>query len=453
MKVTHYSNSFISVRSQGEHIVCDPWMGKANTGGWQSFPEYPVDQLAGHLADARWIYVSHLHDDHFHPRTLQALGLLDREFIIKRFQTPILRERLKKLGVSRVVELDPFVVNQVGSFQVGIFPQMTSNYSGLVDDVNYDLDTSIAFKAGGTVFFNQVDNPLSMQDVIQVRDWIFENLGRIDIACRMSGAASEYPHLFLGIDQVGEKARIVERALNDLADWLRLLDPTFYFSAGGTYLIPGWMGSYSHSVAQPNYQEISQLINQLGLRARPLALEGGYSFDISVEQAQISTSPEVMPVQADLQAAIRMHSADPYDYEVLVAPTFDKVLEMLRLAQENWQKRVQQDALKITQSIRFEIYRALAVVDGKPDQAENLGGYRLFGSSEETTGELTIHIDQRALVGCMTRRFIWNGVLGALCLYERIPNRHFPTDVFSLNFLTLTMDQIQNFELTQVLKA
>lgn len=219
MKITHFSNSFITVSSQGERIVCDPWVGKANASGWQSFPEFSYSTLREHLSDARWIYLSHLHDDHFHPQTLKALGLLDREFVVMRFQSPLMRERLKKLGVTRIHEFDPFTANRLGPFEVSIFPQMTSNSSGLRDDVNYDLDTSIAFKADGIVFFNQVDNPLQNEDVIQVRNWIFNQMGKIDIACLMSGAASEYPHLFLGIDQEAEKKRIVEKSLIELITW------------------------------------------------------------------------------------------------------------------------------------------------------------------------------------------------------------------------------------------
>ena len=223
MKITHYSNSFMSVASQGERIVCDPWAGKANSSGWQSFPEFSGQELTEHLADVRWVYLSHLHDDHFHPDTLKSCGLLDREFIIKRFQSPVLRERLKRLGVTRIHEVEPFTVNNFGPFELTIFPQMTSNSSALEDDVNYDLDTSIAIKADGVVFFNQVDNPLSLKDLTLISDHIVEHLGAIDVTCIMSGAASEYPHLFLGIDQVSEKRRILDRSLDDLGDWLRLL--------------------------------------------------------------------------------------------------------------------------------------------------------------------------------------------------------------------------------------
>ena len=444
MKITHYSNSFISVRSQGEHFVCDPWMGKANTGGWQSFPEFPVDKLAGHLSDARWVYLSHLHDDHFHPETLKALGLLDREFVIKRFQAPVMRERLKKLGVKHIRELDSFTISRLGPFEVAIFPQMTSNSSGLDDDVNYDLDTSIVFKADGEVFFNQVDNPLSTVDLAEVRDWILRSLGPIDICCSMSGAASEYPHLFLGIDQSSEKRRIVEGALNKLMTGLDLLAPKFYFPAGGTYLIPGWLSRYGENVAQPDFQEIRQLIENLKLGVRPLELEGGFSIDVSTHN---QFDPDVSSIEPDLDAATRMHSSDPYDYEVLATPQYTRLVEMLDAARENWINKVHGDALHIMQSIRFDIYIELSVKDGIPDATRKLGSYQLFQSNVKKAGDLIIHIDQRALYGCLSRRFVWNGVLGSVCLYERKPNRHFPTDFFSINFFSLSNDQKRNFDI------
>ncbi len=443
MKITHYSNSFISVRSQGDHIVCDPWMGKANTGGWHSFPEYPVDHLACHLSDARMIFLSHLHDDHFHPETLKALGLLDRDFVIKKFKTPIMRERLKRLGVTRIHELDPFTVNHLGPFEIAIFPQMTSNSSALVDDLNYDLDTSIAIKAEGKIFFNQVDNPLSTADVTLVRDWIFSQMGKVDIACLMSGAASEYPHLFLGIDQEGEKRRIVDKSLKELMTWLELLEPTFYFPAGGTYLIPGWLSAFSHNIAQPTYQEISHLIQQRKLKVRPLALEGGYSIDICSDHTLTRTEPKVVPIEVCRRIATIMHSTDPYDYEMVATPPVAQILEILDAAHENWLKKVNADELHIVQSICFKIYSELSQKGGIPDKELELGSYQLFQSGNKESGELIIHIDKRALFGCLTRRFVWNGVLGSLCLYERSPNRHYPTDFFSINYLVLKDDQIK----------
>lgn len=444
MKITHFSNSFISVSSQGERIVCDPWVGKANAGGWQSFPEFSFSALREHLADVRWVYLSHLHDDHFHPDTLKSCGLLNREFIIKRFQSPVFRERLKRLGVTRIHEVDPFTVQQFGPFELSIFPQMTSNSSGFEDDVNYDLDTSIAIKAEGTVFFNQVDNPLSLQDLTHIRDFMAEQLGAVDVACIMSGAASEYPHLFLGIDQAGEKRRIVERSLTDLGEWLRLLKPRYFFPAGGTYLIPGWMGVFNDNIAQPNSAEISRCVADAGLPVQVCALEGGHFLELSVWQKTARTGSALPPIEANRQVAVDMHRQDRYHYEALEAPTWPTLLALLDAARDNWAHKVSKDGLTIHQAIWFDIYRELRVDGGKPDASKRLGRYQLSQPSRAEIGALVVHIDQRALFGCLTRRLIWNGVLGALCLYERRPNRHYPTDFFSLNFLALSNEQLQS---------
>ena len=448
MKITHFSNSFISVASQGERIVCDPWVGKANAGGWQSFPEFSSQALTEHLADVRWIYLSHLHDDHFHPDTLKSCGLLDREFIIKRFQSPVLKERLKRLGVTRIHEVDPFTVQRFGPFELSIFPQMTSNSSALEDDVNYDLDTSIAIKAEGAVFFNQVDNPLSLEDLALIHDYITQHLGAIDVACLMSGAASEYPHLFLGIDQAGEKRRIVERSLDDLVAWLRLLKPKYFFPAGGTYLIPGWMSAYNDNIAQPDFAEISRFIAGAGISVRPFALEGGHFLKVSSEPPEVRIGLDLPHLEADRQAAIEMHRHDGYLYEDVSVPPWPALAVMLDAARDNWAQKVSKDGLKIRQSIRFDIYRKLRVNGRIPDASQRVDSYQLFNAAEADAGELLIHIDQRALFGCLTRRLVWNGVLGALCLYERRPNRHYPTDFFSLNFLVLSDEQFRALSVT-----
>ena len=447
MKITHFSNSFISVAAQGECIVCDPWGGKANASGWQSFPEFSEVDLREQLVDVRWVYLSHLHDDHFHPDTLKSSGLLEREFIIKRFQSPVFRERLKRLGVTRIHEIEPFTVQQFGPFELSIFPQMTSNSSGLDDDVNYDLDTSIAIKADGSVFFNQVDNPLSLQDLTHIHSYINERLGAIDVTCLMSGAASEYPHLFLGIDQISEKRRIVKRSLIDLYDWLRLLKPRYFFPAGGTYLIPGWMGIFNDNIAQPNFVEISSHIAASDLPVQALDLEGGRFIELSAGQKTAQMGVDLPSLQANRQVAIEMHRHDSYQYEALMAPAWPILMTLLNTARENWARKISQDGLTIHQVIQFDIYSQLGLDGYKPDASQLLGSYQICHASQADAGVLVIHIDQRALFGCLTRRLIWNGVLGALCLFDRRPNRHYPTDFFSINFLTLSNEQLQAFAL------
>jgi UDP-MurNAc hydroxylase len=408
-------------------------------GGWQSFPEFSVSSMANHLVGTRWVYISHLHDDHFDPWTLQALGLMECEFIIKRFATPILRDRLRRLGASVVHEIDPFTLQRFDTLELAIFPQMTSNSDGLEDDVNYELDTSIAFKGDGAVFFNQVDNPLSLNDLKKIKTWISMNMGDIDVSCLMSGAASEYPHLFLSIDTAAEKERIISRSLMDLTDWLRLLRPRVYFPAGGTYLIPGWLSRFNDLIAQPSFDDISQFLAEADVDVRAINLEGGRSLEVAssgIRDLGLAISPTVA-VRAH---SIERHVNDTYAYEDSPTVPFSTLQPLLEQARANWQSRVTLSSIRIRQRITLRIYPSLPNDFG----SAAWDTYILTDGSQDEAGDLVIHIDSRAVLGCLTRRFIWNGVLGSLCLYERRPNTFYPADVFSLNYLTLSHEQVKS---------
>jgi hypothetical protein len=115
---------------------------------------------------------------------------------------------------------------------------------------------------------------------------------------------------------------------------------------------------------------------------------------------------------------------------------------MLDAARDNWERKTSKDGIRIRQSIRFDIYPKLCLNGGVPDVSCGVDQYQLFCATETDTGDLIIHIDQRALFGCLSRRLVWNGVLGTQCLYERRPNVHYPSDIFSINFLTLSGLQI-----------
>ena len=106
MRISHFSNSFIVIQSGVSKIVCDPWVGKANHGGWQSYPEFNDKKLIDSLKNTDYVYISHLHDDHYDPNFLIRSGLIEKTFIIKNFKSKVLIKRLKYIGVSRILELD-----------------------------------------------------------------------------------------------------------------------------------------------------------------------------------------------------------------------------------------------------------------------------------------------------------------------------------------------------------
>ena len=70
MKITHFCNSFIFVENGNTRIVCDPWVGAAKENSWISYPVHKNGTSILNNLNPNFIYISHLHCDHFDPKIL-----------------------------------------------------------------------------------------------------------------------------------------------------------------------------------------------------------------------------------------------------------------------------------------------------------------------------------------------------------------------------------------------
>lgn len=400
MKITHLNNSFLIVEC-GPKIVCDPWAGTANHGGWHSFPEFDRGELIECVQGVNAVYISHLHSDHLCPKFLKEAGLISKTFLIGRMKNPALKNRLKALGVEMILELEPWVPEKFMGAELTIVPQMTSTSRGLKDDINFDLDTSLIVHDGET-FFNQVDNPLSANDLRRVSSFIAHRYGKLHIAALVFGAASEYPQCFLGIDRGAEKRRIVGESLKEMGETLRILRPAVFFPAGGSYFIPGPVSIdrilLNECIAQPTFEEI---VKANDTESMPVYLEGGRT---------LGGDRKIRPIRT-LRESIDAHKWDTYEHEA------QKVAEdaaAVSAAVENWKSQAPKGS-----TITFHMRDAAwgLVLDGDENK-------------------LTIHMDESAFMRCVYGLASWNQTLsGSLCMFERVPNIHNPNDLFGLNFL------------------
>ncbi|HSW05131.1 MBL fold metallo-hydrolase [Aquabacterium sp.] len=441
MKITHLSNSFIKVGMPQLTLVCDPWVGFGNHGGWHSFPEYPLEHLVSFVADADLVYISHMHSDHFDPAFLAASGLLAKRFVIKRFDNGVLARRLKGMGAAEVIELDAFEVHNECGVSLAIIPQITSNSAGLDDEVNYELDTSLVLHDGRHTFFNQVDNPLSLDDLAKVKAFIAERFGAIDIACLMAGAAGEYPQCFIGIDRAAEQARLVADSLAKLREQVRLLAPRCLFPAGGTYFIPGKFHVLNDRIAQPSHAQFAEAVAAL---STPLVLEGGLQVDVAaacgattLAQAAAALQQVVTPLARDREQAIAAHAQDlyPYQAEPLAEPT-DGLGTLLAEAEQRYRAELQRRQLRLDCEVQFQIHDDLRCDAGLQLLSQPAAEHLLRADPQQPAERrLVIHIDRQALLRCLTRKGNWNQTLsGSLCLFDRRPNVYNPSTLFSLNF-------------------
>jgi UDP-MurNAc hydroxylase len=444
MKITHYSNSFITVEANGAKLVCDPWVGTANHGGWHSYPEYSQQELATAFEGANAIYISHLHSDHFDPDTLKRFNALDCHFLINDFPAKTLRQRLVGLGVRRITELKSFSLTECEGFRVAIVPQMTSNSAGLEDDVNYSLDSSIVIASDRVTFFNQVDNPLSMDNFRTIAAWIRDNVGPIDVLTLVCGAASEYPQCFMNIDRAAASASLIQSQLKQLVEKVGIFEPKFFFPSGGTYFIPGRFSILNQFIAVPEFEQIKDALQAQFPKLRIQSLEGARQ----VETVQTGQGPDFRignlfdgrrPTMDD---AIRQHGDDSYDHEkdpvTQRAFSGEEIEQAFRTAVDEHERKLRELGINMNARISFAVHDRIELDDAGKLASTPAMGLELTAKPLHPDHILKVDIEKGALMRCLMRRASWNQTLsGSLCMFDREPNVFYPTDVFSLNYLVL----------------
>lgn len=126
MRFRVLGHACLEVTGGAKQLLCDPWLvGSAYWRSWWNYPPVP-DGLVETL-DPDFIYLTHLHWDHFHGPTLRRLGL-DRHMLVPKTPDRRIRDDLRSLGCSRITELvhgRPYVLAsgfQITSYQFGYFP-------------------------------------------------------------------------------------------------------------------------------------------------------------------------------------------------------------------------------------------------------------------------------------------------------------------------------------------
>jgi len=151
-KISHLANSFISIEGDNSILTCDPWIGKTNDNAWYSYPLSNFNDLEKKIYKSKYIYISHLHCDHFDFKTLKRFQDKNLSFIIKKFKNGVLKRRLQKLTKKNIHKLECHI--EYSLFKALLkrkFPWNTSLFSSTImyrripNKFNVDMMFSLNF--------------------------------------------------------------------------------------------------------------------------------------------------------------------------------------------------------------------------------------------------------------------------------------------------------------------
>ncbi|MEV6256096.1 Rieske 2Fe-2S domain-containing protein [Nocardia sp. NPDC051911] len=186
MQITSVGHAGFHIRTAAGSILCDPWVNPAYFGSWFPFPDNT--QLDwDELGACDFLYVSHLHRDHFDAKTLAEHVNKDATVLLPDYPVPDLRRELEQLGFHKFFETEDSVKHTVtgpgGDLDVMIIA-LRAPADGPIGD------SGLVVSDGETTCFNMNDaRPVDM-DVLQ------DAFGHVDIHLLQYSGAIWYPMVY-----------------------------------------------------------------------------------------------------------------------------------------------------------------------------------------------------------------------------------------------------------------
>lgn len=178
MKFTILSHAGLLVEHAGVRVVCDPWLlGSCYWRSWWNFPEPDAELTADLRAD--FVYLTHLHWDHFHGPSLRRLFSPKTRILVPKVPTRRMVEDLHYLGFESVAEIP-----HGGAFRFAPDFILRSYQFGL------GVDSGVVLAGGGVTIFNCNDAKLFGLPLKQ----ILREFPRIDFLLRSHSSAGPVPY-------------------------------------------------------------------------------------------------------------------------------------------------------------------------------------------------------------------------------------------------------------------
>ena len=180
MKFTVLSHAGLLVEQGGVRLVMDPWLtGSCYWRSWWNYPAPPAELIDGLTTD--FIYLTHLHWDHFHGPSLRRLLAKNPRVrvLVPKVTTRRMLEDLEYLGFHDITEIPHGT-----SFELGADFKVWSYQFGMA------VDSALIVEAGGRVLFNANDCKHFGLPLRQIT----RRFPRFDFVLRSHSSASPIPY-------------------------------------------------------------------------------------------------------------------------------------------------------------------------------------------------------------------------------------------------------------------
>jgi hypothetical protein len=216
MRITHITHASVLVEADGLRVISDPWWtGPCFGAQWWNYPRPHLEPVTAAPID--YIYISHGHNDHFHPGTLQTLGKSAKVLVSRRIG---LASSIRDLGFD-VIELDDDDRHRLSE-------RLNARIMRTYGD-----DTLMVLTDGRETFVNLNDALHAAPEQVQSQfcELIKRDYGRPNYVFCGHGVASHFPNCYR-VPGKNYEATAARRQRYFNREWVKLihtLEPRFGF--------------------------------------------------------------------------------------------------------------------------------------------------------------------------------------------------------------------------------
>lgn len=435
--VKHYRNSFLDIYNSEIRIWMDPWINTAFSGIWAGCKSlnFLKNELKKKPLD--FIYLSHLHTDHFDIKLLLKLIKLNKKpikFLVKEFKDRRLVNILVKnnINLNNIIEIKPYkIFNLSKTSKIILLPQISNSYTFSKKIISYDLDTSCIFYDNNIKIFNQVDNPYSVNDLKK----ILKKLKQIkfnasfDLSFLSYCGSSEYPFAYLNLNKKKEKDKLIKSQLDLFKKKIAIIESKFFIPAGGTYALDNIFNKLNRYLPIPKFKKILLSINKPD--KKKIINTNKFYFISKNNKIQKYRS-----VFSKYFISSISNNVKNLDYNNIINFKFNK--KKIKNFINNLENNLSMDLKKKYNKLKTQIY--LNIYDVQPLKIKNLKKYNkmishkiIFSKHNKKLIHLNIYFYYKAFLAFSLGKISFNN-LQQHFLYKRNPNIYEPDALFFLNF-------------------
>jgi UDP-MurNAc hydroxylase len=441
LKVTYLQNAAVTIENSGEKILCDPWLiPGCYYGAWHHYPKFNF--IGKEFDDIDYIYISHIHPDHFDIKTMEKLKK-DIPVLIHEFPQKFLKANIEKLGF-KVEELAHNKRTNLGKTWINILaaddcnPEICSRSFGCSFEFNKfgtnQIDTLSVIDNDEQVIVNSNDCPWEIGATTAKK--IKEQYDKIDLLLVGYTGASDYPSCYdLPIDEKEKEAEKKKlKRLRDAESYINMFNPKFYMPFAGRYVLGGKLTSLMKYKGESTQDEginyLLQKINQDQNMGIALNIKSYFDLD-----TKLVSDPYVPENKQEREEYIQnVLSKLKLDYEYEEYPKIESILELIPKAYDRFEQHRKMINYSVNTSILIELDNENMLL-----VSVNGNGFKIIKRTEinNYSKYLYLSLDTRLLYKILqnSKKAHWNNAeIGCHILWKRTPNEYDRALMYCLNF-------------------